>query len=236
MIPLHDEHSCVKVPAVTIGLLVLTVVVFLYQLSVSPELATSLFQTFGFIPARWFAALQGEAGEEISRAMASLMTNLFLHAGWLHLITNLVYLWTFSRKVEDVLGRSRFLAFYILCGMGAVIGYACVHPTSVIPMVGASSAISGVLGAYLLLAPRARILLLMPGYGLVKVSAWMVLVGWFGLQVLMSVMSESEKGGVGFGVHVAGFVIGLAMFWGWARVTQYPLGWAVVQPGRALGG
>ncbi|MEQ1844416.1 MAG: rhomboid family intramembrane serine protease [Nitrospira sp.] len=223
MIPLRDDHTCVKAPVVTMGLLVVTIGVFLYQFSLSPERGAWLFHVYGFIPARWGASLQGEASEAFAGVMVSLVTNLFLHAGWLHLMTNMVYLWTFSRKVEDVLGRARFLVFYGLCGMGAVIGYACVHLTSVVPMVGASSAISGVLGAYLLLAPRARILLLMPGYGFVKVSAWIVLVGWFGLQVLMSMFGESDGGGVGFGVHVAGFVIGLALFWGWARVSDYPL-------------
>lgn len=232
MIPLHDDHVCVKIPVVTIGLLVLTIAVFLYQISVTSDVATSMFQTFGFIPARWFALLQGEAAESRLDVMRSLVTNLFLHAGWLHLIINLLYLWTFSRKVEEVLGRARFLALYGLCGMGAVLAYACVHPASVIPMVGASSAISGILGAYLLLAPRAGILLLMPGYGMVTVSAWKVLAGWFGLQVLMSVFGESEGGGVGFGVHIAGFLIGVTLLWNWARCTQYALGWNLVQPGR----
>lgn len=232
MIPLDDDHVCVKIPVVTIGLLVLTISVFFYQISVTSEVATSMFLTFGFIPSQWFALLQGEAGASRPEVVRSLVTNLFLHAGWMHLIINLLYLWTFSRQVEDVVGRARFLVFYGLCGMGAVLAYACVYPTSVIPMVGASSAISGILGAYLLLAPRAGILLLMPGYGLIRVSAWKVLMGWFGFQILMSVFQEREDGGVGFGVHIAGFLIGVTLLWNWARGIRYALGWNIVHPGR----
>src|SRR5688500_16733624 len=138
---------------------------------------------------------------------------MFLHGGWMHLIGNMLYLWIFGDNVEDAMGHGRFIVFYLLCGVAAAMAQAIPDPQSVVPMVGASGAISGVLGAYLLLYPHARILVLIP-LGIimqtVRLPAGVVLLIWFGLQFLSSMMaSGSGGGGVAFRAHIGGFVAGV---------------------------
>jgi membrane associated rhomboid family serine protease len=144
----------------------------------------------------------------------TVFTSMFMHGGWMHLIGNMLYLWVFGDNVEDSMGHGRFVVFYLLCGVAAVLAQALPDPSSTIPMVGASGAISGVLGAYLLLYPHARVLVAIPlGFFLhtMRIPAGLVLVLWFGLQLLSNVMAQPGQGGVAFRAHIGGFIAGMIL-------------------------
>jgi membrane associated rhomboid family serine protease len=137
---------------------------------------------------------------------------MFLHGGWMHLLGNMLYLWVFGNNVEDVMGHPRFVIFYLTCGVLAALSHAITDPSSTIPMVGASGAISGVLGAYILLFPRAHVLVFMPGIGMTRIAAGIVLGMWFFMQLLSGGMSMgSPGGGVAFFAHIGGFVAGMVL-------------------------
>jgi membrane associated rhomboid family serine protease len=139
---------------------------------------------------------------------------MFLHGGWMHLIGNMLYLWVFGNNVEDSMGHARFTAFYLACGVAAVFAQTLLNQDSTIPMVGASGAISGVLGAYLLLLPRARVLVAIPlgfYFHTVRLPAAAVLGLWFILQLVNTLLADPTKGGVAFGAHIGGFIAGMAL-------------------------
>jgi membrane associated rhomboid family serine protease len=144
------------------------------------------------------------------------LTSMFLHGGWGHLISNSLFFWVFGNNVEDSMGRARFVVFYLLCGLAAAGAHVLVDPASAIPTVGASGAISGVMGAYLLLYPKAKVRMFFPPFFLFRVSAWLVLLWWFGSQLLsglpdlMQVRPEAS-GGVAVWAHVGGFIAGAAL-------------------------
>ncbi len=146
----------------------------------------------------------------------TVITSMFMHGGWFHLIGNMLFLWVFGNNIEDATGHGKFLVFYLLCGIAAAATQTFVSPHSVVPMVGASGAISGVLGAYLLLYPRVRVhtLIILPIYiTTVALPAWVMLGYWAALQLLggLGSLSEIEKGGVAFFAHVGGFIAGLVL-------------------------
>ncbi|MDR5684171.1 MAG: rhomboid family intramembrane serine protease [Armatimonadota bacterium] len=209
MIPLRDSEPSRHTPAVMLSILAANVAVFLYTVSLPNEAAIGrLFQTFGLVPARI-------AGPE--PPYYAFVTSMFLHGGWLHLIGNMLYLWIFGNNVEDAMGPLRFATFYMLCGIAAALAQILIDPTSSVPMVGASGAIAGVLGGYLILYPRARILALVPlGFftQVAEVPALLFLPMWFLLQLLYGVASlgvQTQGGGVAFWAHVGGFVAGLIL-------------------------
>jgi membrane associated rhomboid family serine protease len=210
MIPLRDDNPVRSRPVVTITLIVLCTLVFVWQLSLSPNGQQQAAYLFGFIPAVLFGNAQLE-GQWIP-ASATIVTSMFLHGSVLHLLGNMLYLWIFGDNVEDRLGRVRFIAFYVACGAVAALGQGVADPRSPVPMIGASGAISGVLGAYLVLYPRARVLVLLPLLLIVttvRVPAVVVLGIWFAGQLLSSLLAPSGSGGVAFAAHVGGFVAGI---------------------------
>ena len=215
MIPLHDDTPTEITPAVTIGLIVVCSLVFLYEVSLPPEFGELFVYRYGAIPAALFdqATLPPEAA--VIPPYLSVITSMFLHGGWMHLIGNMLYLWIFGNNVEDVMGHGRFIVFYLACGTLAAFSHAMIDPASTVPMVGASGAISGVLGAYLLLFPRAQVLVIVP-LGIVSrmmyVPAALVLGLWFLVQVLSGGMSLGrEGGGVAFFAHIGGFLAGMLL-------------------------
>ena len=224
MIPLRDDNPTRSRPVVTIALIVLCSLVFIWQLSLSPRGQQQAVYLFGFIPAVLFrnAELQGAW----IPAEATILTSMFLHGGWLHLIGNMLYLWIFGDNIEDRLGRGRFVAFYLLCGAVAALGQGLADPQSEVPMIGASGAISGVLGAYLVLYPRAKILVLVPLFIFIttlRVPALVVLGIWFGAQLLSSLVAAPGAGGaVAFAAHVGGFVAGVLLIQFFARDRRRP--------------
>jgi membrane associated rhomboid family serine protease len=156
VIPLRDSETLLSRPVVTHVLIALNVAVFLYELTLGPELE-GFVRTWGFIPARYFWLTPLDPEEWVARYLP-ILGSMFLHGGWAHLIGNMVYLWIFGDNVEDRLGHGRYLVFYVVCGVSASLAQAYLHPDSLVATVGASGAISGVLGAYLVLFPYARAL------------------------------------------------------------------------------
>jgi len=212
MIPLRDDNPIRTRPLVTFALIALCTLAFLWQVSLSANGQQQVAYLFGFIPAVLFGNAQLE-GQWIP-ASTTIITSMFLHGGWLHLIGNMLYLWIFGDNIEDRIGRGRFLVFYLVCGGVAALGQGLADPQSEIPMIGASGAISGVLGAYLVLYPRAKVLVLLPlliFITTVRVPALVVLGIWFAGQLLSSLIAAPGSGGVAFAAHVGGFVAGVVL-------------------------
>jgi membrane associated rhomboid family serine protease len=212
MIPLRDDNPTTLRPVITVGLIVLCVLAFLWQLSLGARGEQAIL-ALGVVPAVLFG-LSAPLTDAAAPALLTIGTSMFLHGGWMHLIGNMLYLWIFGNNVEDAMGHTRFVLFYLVCGAAAVFAQALPAPQSTIPMIGASGAISGVLGAYLLLYPHARVLVLIPLGAftqLVYLPAMLVLGLWFGLQLLSTLMADPNQPGVAFGAHAGGFVAGMLL-------------------------
>ena len=213
MIPLRDDNPTSLKPVITVGLIVLSTLTFFWQLSLGAH-AKAMIQALGVMPAALFG--KQVLSPELMQVPAALtvVTSMFLHGGWMHLIGNMLYLWIFGNNVEDAMGHGRFVLFYLLCGVAAVLAQAVPAPDSTIPMIGASGAISGVLGAYLLLYPHARVLVLIPlGFfsRMLYLPAMVVLGFWFLLQLLSTLLADPNQPGVAFGAHAGGFVAGMLL-------------------------
>jgi membrane associated rhomboid family serine protease len=213
VIPLHDDNPSERPPIVTVTFIVACCLVFFWELSLGDQVQTVFFK-LGVIPASLVGGQSMPAELAIVPAWTTVFTSMFMHGGWMHLIGNMLYLWIFGNNVEDVMGHARYVVFYLLCGAAAVFAQALPNPDSVTPMIGASGAISGVLGAYLLLFPKAQVLVVIPlGFILptARVPAAFVLIFWFVLQLISSLAAGGEEGGVAFGAHIGGFVVGMAL-------------------------
>lgn len=213
MIPLHDDNPTELKPILTIGLIVACVLVFLWQLSLGGQGGERAVFALGVIPAVLFGLKELPPALAIVPAEATILTSMFLHGGFMHLAGNMLYLWIFGNNIEDAMGHVRFIIFYLLCGTIAVFAQALPSPSSEIPMIGASGAISGVLGAYLLLYPHARVLVGIPlGFIIhtVRMPAGWVLAFWFLLQVINSFLSEGGPG-VAWYAHAGGFMAGMVL-------------------------
>jgi membrane associated rhomboid family serine protease len=215
MIPLRDDNPTEITPVVTVAFIVMCVLVFLYEISLPASTNEAFVYMYGAIPAVVFGYVQLPPELMSLPAYGTLISSMFLHGGWMHLIGNMLYLWIFGNNIEDVMGHAKFIVFYGVCGVLAALSHAYIDPESTIPMVGASGAISGVLGAYLLLYPRARVLVFIPiGFfsQMIYVPAALVLGLWFVLQVLSGGMSFGhEGGGVAFFAHIGGFLAGMVL-------------------------
>lgn len=204
MIPLYDLNRSNTTPLVTIFLIAINIVVFLYEISLDPYSRNHFIATYGVIPARM--------------QLADYITSMFLHGGWMHIIGNMWFLWIFGDNVEDVLGRGRYLLFYLGCGIAAAASQTIISPDSRVPMIGASGAIAGVMGAYLVKFPHARVVTLIPiliFFTTMEVPAIIILAYWFILQLFSGLGSIGDmhlaRGGVAFFAHVGGFVAGMLL-------------------------
>ncbi len=212
MLPLRAEVRTRHTPLVTRLIVLINVLVFISQLGLSPAELERLFQTLGVVPARYAgAAWLGDPQQYLA-----LLTSQFIHAGWLHILMNMWILWVFGDHIEDRMGPVNFLLFYLLCGVLAAGIHVVVYPDSTIPVVGASGAISGVLGAYLLLLPGARVLVLVPVFFLpllIYLPAMLYLLLWFFLQFINAklAIAMGDVGGVAWWAHIGGFIAGLAL-------------------------
>ncbi len=214
MIPLRDDNPTSITPYVTYAIIAAAVLAFLWQVSLGEKGFEAAVVALGVIPATLLGGESLPPSLYLVPPTATLFTSMFLHGGLLHLAGNMLYLWIFGNNVEDSMGHVRFVIFYVLCGLAAAFAQALPNPDSAIPMIGASGAISGVLGAYLLLFPRAHVLVLIPlGFfaHMVRLPAMVVLGFWFVLQLISSALADSGQGGVAFGAHVGGFVAGMAL-------------------------
>lgn len=214
MIPLRDDNPTEITPVVTVAFIVACVLVFLYESSLPMPSREVFLYAYGAIPAVVFGHAQLPPELVNMPAYGTLISSMFLHGGWMHLIGNMLYLWIFGNNIEDVMGHGKFIVFYMICGVLAALSHALLDPQSTIPMVGASGAISGILGAYLLLYPHARVLVLVPFVliGTFNVPAAMVLGLWFLMQLFSGGMSlGNQGGGVAFFAHIGGFLAGMAL-------------------------
>ncbi len=212
MIPLKDSNPTERFPLITVLLIAINSCVFLFELSLGEHGIQAFIAAFALVPADLFHG-HVTAADALPPSL-TVFTSMFLHGGLFHVGGNMLYLWIFGNNVEDAMGRMRFIAFYLLCGVAAALSHAAVNPSSSVPMIGASGAISGVLGAYVLLYPRARVLtLFILGFfvKLIEVPALAVLGFWFIFQFLYVFVAPSGGGGVAWMAHVGGFVAGMAL-------------------------
>jgi membrane associated rhomboid family serine protease len=220
VIPLYDRNPTRRFPIVTVSLIAACFVVFLYELSITmggggDAALGAFFDTWGAVPSKITASI--DAGSYVSQATLGIVTSIFLHGGWLHILGNMLYLWIFGNNVEDRLGRVGFLLFYLVGGIVAAMTQVAIDPQSTQPLVGASGAIAAALGAYIVLYPGARILsLVFLGffYQLLNVPALIILGFWFVLQLISgfgSLGGDTASGGVAFFAHIGGFAFGMVV-------------------------
>ena len=204
MLPLRDSQPSFSKPVVTVGIIVVNALVFLYQLSLDPFTRNDFSFAFGAVADRlWWP---------------SILTSMFLHGGWMHLIGNMLMLWVLGDNIEDILGHWKFLLFYLLCGVAACLAQVAVNPDSRVPMIGASGAIAGVMGAYLLKFPHAHIrtlVFLFIFITVVEIPAGVLLIYWLALQFFSGfgsiVEAHANKGGTAWFAHIGGFLAGMAL-------------------------
>jgi membrane associated rhomboid family serine protease len=201
VIPLRDVIPSRTTPYITITIIALNALAWFYELSLPHEALNDFLAAFGVVPA-YFSA-------------PTLITSMFLHGSWSHVLGNMWYLWIFGDNVEDRVGHGRFIVFYLLCGIGAALGQVAVDPASTMPTIGASGAIAGVMGAYFVLYPHSRVLTLIPWIFLqiVELPAIVLLGFWFVMQLFsagtIAMTTTTQGGGVAFAAHVVGFLIGV---------------------------
>jgi len=218
VIPLRDVIPSRTVPFVTVSIIVLNAAAWILEISMTPRELTQFLKVYGVVPA---------AFDPIT-----LLTSMFLHGGWSHVIGNMWYLWIFGDNVEDSFGHGRFIVFYLLCGMTAALGQIIMAPTSLLPTIGASGAIAGVMGAYFVLYPRSRVLTLIPIFlfDIVELPAIFLLGFWFLMQLVnagaVAVTAGTGGGGVAFAAHVAGFLVGVVGVFVF-RKREQPPAWEV---------
>jgi len=219
MIPLRDVIPSRTTPYITVTIIVLNAIAWLFELELPREVLPAFLQVYGVVPADFQAS--------------TLVTSMFLHGSWMHVIGNMWYLWIFGDNVEDRVGHGRFIVFYLLCGMAAAFGQILMDPTSTLPTIGASGAIAGVMGAYFVLYPQSRVLTLIPliiFWEIVELPAIMLLGFWFLMQLFsagaIAVTSSSHGGGgIAFAAHVAGFVSGVVGVFVFRKRRQPDVWW-----------
>ena len=209
MIPLKVDILRTRAAICNGFLILLNVLVFFYEVSLPPHVGESFVYTFGLIPAHT-EMLFSTHGITLSQAFLPMVTSMFLHGGWMHLLGNMLFLWVFGGAVEEALGHFQYLIFYFVCGVGSAVAHTIFNWGSTVPTVGASGAISGVMGAYAILYPRSRILTLVFIF-LVPIPAVLILGYWFILQFLSAFASlgAGASGGVAWWAHVGGFLMGM---------------------------
>lgn len=208
MIPLKDTIRSRSFPVVNFTIIGINVLIFLYEFSLGRQIEPFI-RNWGLTPVRFFWGLHHNLGD----AIYPIFSSMFLHAGWLHVLGNMWFLYIFGDNVEDRVGHVGYIFFYLLCGVGAALSQTLLLRDSSVPMVGASGAIAGVLGAYFLLFPHARVLTLVPIFifiQLVEIPAFVFLLIWFLLQFLtMTPMQSAAEGGVAWWAHIGGFLVGM---------------------------
>ena len=215
LLPLKDDIPSRRFPFVTYSIIAVNIVVFMFEATMGKEQLQAFFELVAVIPAEYTAFLRGEP-VPLLKLLAAPFASMFLHGGWMHLFGNMWFLYLFGDNVEDAMGHSRFLLFYLLTGLAATVAHIFVNPLSSIPIVGASGAISGVVGAYFLMFPTARVLTLVPIFffvdivllpAVVFIGMWFLFQFWSGLLSL----AVPHLGGVAWWAHIGGFIAGLIL-------------------------
>ncbi|MFZ0336360.1 MAG: rhomboid family intramembrane serine protease [Candidatus Acidiferrales bacterium] len=226
MIPLKNLRPRTHPPTVTLALIIANFLVFFYQLSLSQRALQTFLMTYSLVPARVQMALASSHHFTLAQAFVPFFTSMFLHAGWLHIIGNMWFLWLFGPNVEDRLGHLPYLGFYLLCGLGAGTAQTAFSLGSTIPSLGASGAIAGVLGAYIVFFPSSKILTLVTlffWWFFARLPAVLFIGLWFLVQFLSGVSSlgSAAQGGVAWWAHVGGFLLGMLLVSGMRRKQPY---------------
>ncbi|WP_176231731.1 rhomboid family intramembrane serine protease [Candidatus Hakubella thermalkaliphila] len=233
-LPLRDTTPSRSFPIVNITLIGINILVFIYQLTLAKHALLQLVQAFGVVPQHYLSALRGISTEfflDIGsiHLLLPLVSSMFLHGGWLHILGNMLYLWIFGDNVEDSMGHFRYLLFYLLSGTIAGLAHILTNPTSTVPTIGASGAIAGVLGAYFILFPRARVITLVPfGFFLhiIQLPALIFLGFWFVLQFLYGAFALTAvgraAGGIAWWAHIGGFVAGMVLIFLFQKKRRRP--------------
>jgi len=218
MIPLRDDQPSYSTPFVNYFLIAINVVVYVWEFLIgaqSPRALNAFVMEFGLVPRHTFAILEGHARGGLPAAILPFFTSMFLHASFMHVAGNMLFLWIFGDNVEDYLGHFKYVVFYLASGIAAACTQVLVNPGSRLPTVGASGAIAGVLGAYFILYPRARVLVWFPPIFLFHVPAWLMLGYWFLYQFFsgtVTVIAETaQQGGIAFWAHIGGFAAGMVL-------------------------
>jgi membrane associated rhomboid family serine protease len=240
-LPLYDDNPIRNPPVVTYALIGMCIGAFLWQLGQDPKIVA---YQFGMVPGVLFGFSELSPGLAIIPSWATIFTSMFLHAGWLHLGGNMLFLWIFGNNVEDLLGRARFLVLYLASGAAAALIQTLSAAHSQVPMIGASGAIAGVLGAYLVTYPRANVhcfVWIVIFFRILAVPAWILLGLWFGMQLLSGLAAGPAAPGVAFWAHVGGFATGIVLFLllrprrvMLLQAQKTPI-WATVAPGDLAG-
>ena len=213
-LPLFDNNPTGRTPVISWLILAICLIVFLWQSSLPASAEYELFLGFGVVPALLFGHQALPDGLVAVTPYMSVFTSMFLHGGWLHLGSNMLYLWIFSDNVEDSMGSVKFILFYSLCGIGAALCQSVIDPYSVTPMVGASGGIAGILGAYILLHPKATVrvfMLILIFIRIISLPAWVVLGVWIAGQFVSAPAALSGDGGVAYFAHIGGFLTGMLL-------------------------
>lgn len=210
LVPLKDENPIYTTPYITYGLIALNIAVFVHQITLSPEMLEAFVRQWGVLPTRITATLGNASSDSV---WITLFSSQFLHGSWVHLGGNMLYLWIFGNNIEDKLGASKYLVFYLLCGVLAAFSQWFFFQESNVPMIGASGAIAGIMGAYLMRFPKAQILLFFL-FTTIRLPAFLFLGFWFAQQALASVVSTlamPSMGGVAYWAHAGGFLFGVCL-------------------------
>jgi membrane associated rhomboid family serine protease len=204
MFPLRDTQPSYSKPVVTILLIAVNILVFLFEFSLDDYSRNQFISVYGLTPDNF--------------SVLKIFTSMFLHGGWLHVLGNMWFLWIFGDNIEDILGHGKYLAFYLLCGVAAALTQTLMSLDSRVPMVGASGAIAGVMGAYMVKFPRSRIetlVFIFIFFTRIDVPAWLMLIYWFAVQFFSGVgsigYSQASQGGTAFFAHIGGFLVGIAL-------------------------
>lgn len=219
MIPLRSTERTYSTPAITIVLIIVNVLIFFQEFSMNPYLLNRFVAVYGIVPYRFH--------------YSALFTSMFLHGGWFHVLGNMWFLWIYGKNMEDALGHLKYLLFYLLCGLAAGVVHVFFNPYSTVPTVGASGAIAGVMGAYLVTFPRARIVTLIPifvFFTTMEIPAAILLIYWFVIQFFsgmgsMEGYSEASRGGVAWFAHVGGFLAGILLVFVFGRNKARARSW-----------
>lgn len=218
MIPLRDDQPSFSTPFINYFLIALNVLIFLWESAIgvqSPRTLNAFVMEFGLVPRHTIAVLTGHSYASPITAIVPFFTSMFLHASFMHVAGNMLFLWIFGDNVEDFLGHFKYVVFYFSTGLVAAATQVFVNPTSRLPTVGASGAIAGVLGAYFILYPRARVLTWFPPIFLFHVPAWLMLGYWFLVQffsgTVTAIAETAQTGGVAFWAHIGGFAAGVVL-------------------------
>jgi membrane associated rhomboid family serine protease len=223
--PFADDNPTERPPIATVAIIALNVVVFLYQLAMPEPHATQFVFGYGMIPAIVFGDARLPASIPTLDPWMTVFSSMFLHGSIMHIFGNMLFMWVFGNNVEDAMGHVRFVLFYLLAGVAAALTQGLIDPNSEIPMIGASGAISGVLGAYLVLHPHAHIrvfIWILIFIRIVSLPAMLVLGIWFLFQVLNALMAAPGEGGVAWFAHIGGFIAGAGLV-AFFRSTGQPL-------------